>query len=138
MPNGRRWSAEEKRAILEEYESAPHGSKGGVLRRHQLSHGQLVRWATYRDYGVLDSGLRKGWRERMTPKVESAEIARLRAEVNRLTAEVEKAHRDRQVAEAAAEALGKASALLQVMLQSKEPMSEPSSPTVSSNSSPPG
>ena len=130
--SGRGWTADQKRLILEEYESAPWGSKGAVLRRHGLAHNQIARWATYRDYGVLDSGLRKGWRERMTPRAESAEIGRLRAEVNRLQAEVEKAKRDRLVAEAAVEALGKASALLQAMLQSVEPTPEGSSPVASS------
>jgi transposase len=132
--SGRRWTADQKRLILEEYESAPWGSKGAVLRRHGLAHNQISRWATYRDHGVLDSGLRKGWRERMTPKAESAEIGRLRAEVRRLEQQLEKAQRDRLVAEAAVEALGKASALLQAMLQSGEPTSETSSPAGSSTS----
>lgn len=135
MPSGRRWTAEQKREILAEYESAPHGSKGRVLRQHQLSEGQLRRWATYRDEGILDTGWRKGMRMRMTPKAESAEIGRLQAEVNRLQAEVDRAHRDRLVAEAAAETLGKASALLQAMLQSAEPTPDPSSPAASPGSS---
>jgi hypothetical protein len=74
----------------------------------------------------------------MTPKAESAEIGRLRGEVNRLQAEVDKARRDRLVAEAAVEALGKASALLQAMLQSGEPIPGESSPAVSSSSPRPG
>jgi transposase-like protein len=138
MALGRRWTAEEKRVILREYESAPHGMKAGVLRRHRISHSQLAQWATYRDYGILDTGWPKGMRMRMTPKVESAEIGRLQAEVNRLQAELERAHRDRLVAEAAAEALGKASALLQAMLQGAEPKPAPSSPPASPGSSPGG
>ena len=134
MPSGRSWTAEEKRAILEEYESAPHGSKGAVLRQHQLSFNQMARFATYRDQGILETGYRKGMRFHMTPKAESAEIGRLRAEVRRLQAEVDKAHRDRLVAEAAAETLGKASALLQAMLQSADPEPEPSSPAASKSS----
>lgn len=138
MPTGRRWTAEEKRAILEEYETAPHGSKGGVLRRHQLRVEQVARWSTYRDLGILDTGFRKGMRMRMTPKAESAEINRLRGEVRRLQAQVDQAQRDRLVAEAAAETLGKASALLQAMLQSAAPRSEPSSPAASPGSTPTG
>jgi hypothetical protein len=69
----------------------------------------------------------------MTPRAESAEIGRLRAEVNRLQAELDQADRDRRVAVAAAETLGKASALLQQMLQSADlSESEPSSPAASS------
>jgi len=135
VPSSRRWTAEEKRAILEEYESTPWGSKATVLRRHGVAHRQLTHWATCRDLGVLETGLGRGLglRERMTPKAESAEIGRLRAEVNRLQAELDQADRDRRVAEAAAETLGKASALLQQMLQSAELSgSEPSSPAASS------
>lgn len=134
MPSGRRWTVAEKRAILEEYESAPHGSKGGVLRQHRLQFNQLARWATYRDQGILETGWRKGLHVKMTPKTQSAEIGRLRAEVKRLQAEVDKAHRDRLVAEAAAETLGKASALLQAMLQSADPEPEVSSSAASKNS----
>jgi transposase len=130
MPRNRVWTTEEKRAILEEYALAPWGSKGAVLRRCQLSSRQLAHWATYRDLGILETN---GLRERMTPRAENAEIVRLRAEVRRLEAERDQALRDREVAEAAAEVLGKASALLQSMLQSAEPMkpSGPSSPPAS-------
>lgn len=65
----------------------------------------------------------------MTPKAESAELGRLRAEVARLEAEVAQARQDRQVAEAVAHSLGKASALLQAMLQSADPIPGPSSPS---------
>jgi transposase len=134
MPSGRSWTASEKREILEEYESAPHGSKAAVLRQHRLSFNQLARFATYRDLGILETGYRKGMRFNMTPKAESAEIGRLRAEVNRLQAQVDQADRNRLVAEAAAETLGKASALLQAMLQSAAPTPEPSSPAASKRS----
>ena len=136
MPSQRRWTVEEKREILEEYEFAPWGSKAAVLRRRQVSAHVVYRWASLRDTGLLETGRRKGW-QRMTPRAESAEIARLRAEVTLLKAEVAKANRHRHVAEAAVEALGKASALLQVMLESAEPIPDPSSPSVSVSSAPP-
>lgn len=140
MPRGRFWSFEQKRAIIEEYESAPWGFKGAVLRRHGLVQSTLRMWVSYRDAGILDTGLRKGWQARMTPRSENAEIVRLRAEVARLERLVEKARREKVVAEAAAEALGKASALLQSILQSAEPVepSVPSSPPVSPRWSPRG
>lgn len=133
------WTLEQKRVIVEEYESAPHGSKGAVLRRHGASQRQVRLWASYRDAGVLESGLRKGWQAKMTPKIESAEIGRLRLEIKRLEAELEQARKDRWMAEAAAEALGKASALLQVMLESAEPKNQPeesSPPALGSSSTP--
>jgi transposase len=134
MPEGRFWTAAEKRAILEEYELAAWGTKGAVLRRHRVTYGALARWATYRDHGLLDGVGSRGWQRRMTPRAENAEIARLRAEVRRLEAERDQAVRDREVATAAAEVLGKASALLQQMLQGAEPTkpSDPCSPTASS------
>jgi transposase len=138
MPQRRKFSVEEKRAMVEEYDEAPNRSKVLVLRKHQLSVSTMQRWISYRDAGVLETGLRKGWQTRVTPKAESAEIARLRAEVKRLEAALAKEQRNRHVAEAAADALGKASALLQVMLESADPMpSEPSSPAASPLSSPP-
>ena len=143
MPRGRRWTVAEKRAIVEEYESLPWGSRGAVLRRYQVHHALVARWASYRDAGVLETGLRKGWQSRMTPRAESAEIGRLRAEVSRLQAQVDRAQRDRLVAEAAAETLGKASALLQARLQSAEPTptstatSTSTTPSPSAPSSPP-
>lgn len=114
------WTVEQKRAILEEYALAPWGSKGAVLRRHQISHRVLTRWAAQRDRGILDVGDSWERREHMTPRAENAEIVRLRAEVRRLEAERDQAIRDRETAEAAAEILGKASALLQQALQSAE------------------
>jgi transposase len=127
------WTVEQKRAILEEYALAPWGSKGAVLRRHRISHRVLTRWASHRDRGILEIGDSWERRERMTPRTENAEIVRLRAEVRRLEAERDQAIRDRETAEAAAEILGKASALLQQALRSAEPSSasDPSSPTAS-------
>ena len=139
MVRYRKWTVVEKRAIVEEYESAPHGSKGAVLRRHGIHSSRVHAWASHRDAGLLqETRLAKGWQARMTPRVESAEIGRLRAEVRRLEAALAKEQRNRDVAEAAAEALGKASALLQVMLESAQPgLSESSSPAASKSSSPP-
>jgi hypothetical protein len=41
MPNRRRWTAEQKRAILEEYDSTPWGRGCGV-RTHQLTHTAIA------------------------------------------------------------------------------------------------
>ena len=125
---------EQKRAIVEEYAAAAWGSRGAVLRRHGVTYRMVGIWTSYRDAGVLETGLRKGWQVRMTPRKENAEIRRLQAQVARLEAEVDQARRERVVAEDALEALGKASALLQAMLQSAEPSqpSESSLPPASS------
>jgi transposase len=135
----RRWTVEQKRAIVEEYESAPFGVKGAVLRRHGIHSSRVHSWASHRDAGLLqESRLRKGWQVKMTSHAESVEIGRLRGEVRRLEAALAKEQRNRHVAEAAAEALGKASALLQVMLESAEPtLSDPSLPAASRRFVPP-
>jgi hypothetical protein len=36
-----RWTVEQKRMVVEEYESAPHGAKAAVLRRHGASPRQV-------------------------------------------------------------------------------------------------
>ena len=148
MVGYRKWTVAEKRAIVEEYESAPFGLKGAVLRRHAIASNRVYAWASHRDAGLLqETRLRKGWQSRMTPGTESAEIGRLQSEVKRLEAALAKEQRNRHVAEAAAEALGKASALLQVLLESAESSpaernrerspSAPSLPAASPTSAPP-
>lgn len=107
-----RRSIEDIRRIVAEYEDAPFGSKGVVLRRNQVSHNTVSRWMFMRDAGDLEAFGRHG-RKRMTPTGESAELKRLRAEITRLEAQLVKAEADRAIAETAAAALGKAQALLQ-------------------------
>jgi hypothetical protein len=64
--------------------------------------------------------------------MESAEIARLRAENARLTAELERARRDIDDRQRALEALGKATGLLQELVSAKSaPESSPPGPLIS-------
>jgi transposase len=112
------WTVEEKRSIIAEYEATPHGSKGRVLDAHGVSHDQLRGWRGARDAGVLDVG----WSVRKplsTPRPESAEIARLRAENERLVRDLERARKDIDDRQAALESLGKATALLHELVSAK-------------------
>jgi transposase-like protein len=112
------WTVEEKRSIIAEYESAPKGEKWKVLEAHGVSPDQLRGWRGARDAGVLEVG----WsvrRPRMTPRVESAEIARLRAENDRLARDLERARKDVDDRQAALESLGKATALLHELVSVK-------------------
>ena len=112
------WTVEEKRAIIAEYESAPHGEKSLVLARHRIRGDRLRGWRGARDAGVLEVG----WTvrtPRMTPRTESAEIARLRAENQRLTQDLERARKDTDDRQAALESLGKATALLHELVSAK-------------------
>jgi len=97
---------------MAEYEDAPYGQKGLVLRRHGVSHNTVSRWMFMRDAGDLEAFGSQG-RKRMTPVGESAELKRLRAEIERLEKRLAVAEADKAIAETAAEALGKAQALLQ-------------------------
>jgi len=112
------WTLEEKRDIIAEYEQAPKGTKGHVLDRHGVSQDQLYGWRAARDAGVLEVGFSVR-RARLTPRTESAEIARLRAENARLMAELERARKDIDDRQVALESLGKATALLHELVSAK-------------------
>ena len=60
-PQRRRFSAEYKLKILAEYEAAPDGEKGSVLRREGLYSSQITEWRQARDAGAL-GGLEPGTR----------------------------------------------------------------------------
>lgn len=123
------WTLEEKRDIIAEYEQAVKGSKWRVLERHGVTHDQLRGWRAARDAGVLEVGFSVR-RPRMTPRVESAEIGRLRAENTRLLAELDRARKDIDDRQAALESLGKATALLHELVSTKSaPTSSPPGPS---------
>jgi transposase len=107
-PKRRRFSAEYKLAILDEYASLTDpGAKGALLRREGLYSSHLVEWRRARDAGAL-CGLRPQSRPaRRTP--EQVEIARLQRRNERLSDELAK-HR------LALEIQGKASELLERLL----------------------
>jgi hypothetical protein len=52
-PQRQRFTAEYKQAILAEYEAAPDGEKGLVLRREGLYSSQITEWPQARDAGAL-------------------------------------------------------------------------------------
>ena len=125
-------TTEEKLEIVAEYEQAPHGMKGGVLRRHNTSQRTVSSWAYARDHQEFGPGP-KGKRQAgkpMTPKTQSAEILRLRRELA-------KAQADREILKSALESMGKAHALLEKLAESAEPeplqtpSQKPQSPTSS-------
>ncbi len=123
----------EKMAILAEYEAAPPGERGAVVRRHGLGSSTIGRWAYSRDhdeFGPSPTGARVAG-QAVTPKRQSAEIARLRRELA-------KAQADREILKAALESAGKAHALLEMLAESAEPDPlKPSSEKPESPTSPP-
>ena len=52
-PSRRSFSAEYKLAIVAEYENAPNGEKGAVLRREGLYSSHVIEWTRARDAGAL-------------------------------------------------------------------------------------
>jgi transposase len=107
-PKRRRFSAEYKLAILDEYASLTDpGAKGALLRREGLYSSHLVEWRRARDAGALRELGPKARPARRTPK--QVEIDRLRRRNERLTDELAK-HR------LALEIQGKASELLERLL----------------------
>src|SRR5215211_5601686 len=54
-PSRRSFSAEYKLAIVTEYENAPNGEKGAILRREGLYSSHVIEWARARDAGAMTS-----------------------------------------------------------------------------------
>jgi transposase-like protein len=119
-PTRRRFSAEYKLAILDEYESlTEHGSKGALLRREGLYAGQLIDWRRQRDEATARGLEPKVRQSRLSP--ESRELDRLRKQNAKLTEQLDR-HRK------ALEIQGKASGLLAQLLAESTPETEQPKP----------
>lgn len=107
-PTRRRFSAEYKLAILDQYEGLTDpGAKGALLRREGLYSSHIVEWRRARDVGALKELAPKARRSKRTP--EQVELDRLRRRNERLEGELAK-HK------LALEIQGKASELLETLL----------------------
>jgi transposase len=118
-PRRRRFTAEYKLAILEEYERLTDpGAKGALLRREGLYSSHLVEWRRARDAGAVKELSPKSRPARRTP--EQVENDRLRRRNERLEAELAK-HK------LALEIQGKASELLERLLaeSNEDPRQQP-------------
>lgn len=113
-PTRRRFSPEYKLRIVAEYDAAPNGGKGAILRRERLYHSHIIEWRTARDAGAIATLVDKRTSPARPKKAaEQAELERLRKKVARL--EQDLAKRD-----AALEIMGKASALLGLLAESAD------------------
>jgi transposase-like protein len=111
----RSFTADYKRAIVAEYDAAPVGSKGGVLRRERLYDSHVTEWRAQIAAGTLGAS-RHGPRPGSTSRTaEQAEIAQLRKQVAALEKTV--TDRDSQLAQArdALDVLGKGVAFLEAL-----------------------
>jgi transposase len=121
-PSRRSFSAEYKLAIVAEYENAPNGEKGAVLRREGLYSSHVIEWTRARDAGAL-AGVAASRRPGKRPKksAETVELERLRARNARLEADLLKTR-------TALDIMGKAHALLEQLSESaddQEPSTRP-------------
>ena len=113
-PKRRTFTVEYKLRMVAEYDAAPSGEKGAVLRRERLYHSHIIEWRQAREAGALGA-LTDRRTSAVRPKkaAEQAELERLRAKVARL--EKDLARRD-----APLEVMGKANALLELLSESAD------------------
>jgi transposase-like protein len=109
-PRRRSFTAEYKKAILEEYDALPSGSteRGALLRREGLYSSHIAEWRKARD-----AGAREGLAAKSKPRrsAEQVELERLRRKNERLEAELERT-------KTALEITGKVHALLEQLSES--------------------
>jgi len=125
----RTFSVAYKRRVVQEYDAlTEHGARGAYLRREGLYQSHIDKWRRARDAGRFDgrpsgstaktaansSGNSLVSSGRASSVVESAEVARLRRENERLAAELAKT-------QTVVEILGKAHALLEMISESAPP-----------------
>jgi transposase len=110
-PRRRMFSAEYKLAVLAQYEAAPDGEKGSVLRREGLYSSHITEWRQARDAagaGALVPHVRQSKRHPA-----EVELERLRKRHQRTEAELARAR-------LALDIMGKAHALLEQLAESAE------------------
>jgi transposase-like protein len=100
----RRYSARYKARILDEYEHLDKAAKGALLRREGLYTSLISEWRKQRERGALEALAKPAGRQPADPR--DRELARLRRENERLSAELGKAR-------TVIEVQGKLSALLE-------------------------
>lgn len=118
-PARRSFTAEYKLAIVAEYENAPNGEKGAVLRREGLYSSHVIEWTRARDAGALN-GVTDSRRSEKRPRksAEAAELDRLRARNAKLESDLTKTR-------TALDIMGKAHALLEQLSESADDQTPP-------------
>ena len=116
-PSRRSFSPEYKLGIVAEYEAAPNGEKGAILRREGLYSSHVIEWTRARDAGTLDgaadSRQSENRRNRSKRSAEATELERLRARNAKLESQL-------ATTRTALDIMGKAHALLEQLSESAE------------------
>jgi transposase len=120
-PSRRTFTPEYKLAIVTEYENAPNGEKGAILRREGLYSSHVIEWARARDAGILGGVADSGPTKPAKRSAADVELAKLRRQNEKLQADLKKTRM-------ALDIMGKAHALLEELSESAddEPPSRPS------------
>ena len=85
----RSFTAQYKLDVVAEYDAAPAGAKGAVLRREGLYSSHVIEWRRARDAGALAGPARRRGRPAADPR--DARIARLERDKAKLEQELAKA-----------------------------------------------
>jgi len=114
-PSRRVFSPEYKLAIVAEYQDAPSGEKGAILRREGLYSSHVIEWSRARDAGVLvdkscDSSAAA---KRSKKSAEQVELEKVRRQNEKLKSDLAKTR-------TALDIMGKAHALLDELSGSAE------------------
>jgi transposase len=122
-PSRRVFSPEYKLEIVTEYENAPNGEKGAILRREGLYSSHVIEWTRARDAGVLTDSPTDPTAPSKRPKksAEQIELEKLRRRNAKLEADLTKTR-------LALDIMGKAHALLEELSESAE-NGEPPTPS---------
>lgn len=111
----RTFTAEFKRRVVAEYDAAPQGCKGAVLRRERLYDSHVQEWRAAIEAGTLEGGRRRGRPPGTGRGAEEVRIVQLERENTRLRGELDA--KDEVIArrEDALEVLGKGVAFLEAL-----------------------
>lgn len=114
-PTRRVFSSEYKLAMVAEYENAPNGEKGAVLRREGLYSSHIIEWTRARDAGALAGGSVESTtpKKRVKKTAEQVDLEKLRRRNDKLAADLKKTRM-------ALDIMGKAHALLAELSESAE------------------
>jgi transposase-like protein len=118
-PTRRVFSPEYKLAIVTEYENAPNGEKGAILRREGLYSSHVIEWTRARDAGALSEPADPAAPPTRPKKsAEQIELEKLRRRNAKLEADLTKTR-------LALDIMGKAHALLEELSESADTTEPP-------------
>ncbi len=105
------FTADYKLAVLAEYDDAPEGAKGSILRREGLYSSHVTEWRKARDAGAFDA---------LTTRTRKAKAHPAEVELEKLRRRHERTEAELHRARLALDMLGKASALLESLAESAD------------------